>query len=112
MRTLNCSHCGKEFKNSRDEHLDHDHETGLFRAIDCCKCNANDTYIKYPDGYNRKENRKQWCKQNKYMLTEYHKNYKKIYTEKNKEKIAKNNIKYNEKNKEKFYKKYDCGCGD
>ena len=43
---MKCSHCDKEFKNSRDRNLDHDHETGLFRAIVCHRCNVRDFYIR------------------------------------------------------------------
>jgi hypothetical protein len=42
---LNCKHCQvckKEFKNSRDKHMDHDHQTGLFRAFLCRSCNLKD----------------------------------------------------------------------
>ena len=44
IRTLKCSHCNKEFGNSFDRCLDHDHSTGLLRAIVCHKCNACDRY--------------------------------------------------------------------
>ena len=37
--SLNCEKCGKEFKNSRDRHMDHDHKTGKFRNILCNLCN-------------------------------------------------------------------------
>jgi hypothetical protein len=49
-KTLNCQHCNKEFKNKLDRHLDHCHETGLFRKIVCRTCNSNDFYINHPDG--------------------------------------------------------------
>ena len=92
IRTLNCSHCNKDFKNSSDRHLDHDHETGLFRAIVCRGCNIHDRYIKYPEGYDKKK----WFKE---------------YREANKEKLKKYDKLYYEKNKEKYNKKYDCECG-
>tara|TARA_R110000796_G_scaffold197056_1_gene313456 strand:+ start:64 stop:489 length:426 start_codon:yes stop_codon:yes gene_type:complete len=47
MKTMKCGHCNKEFKNSLDRHLDHDHETGLFRKILCCGCNICDSHLKY-----------------------------------------------------------------
>ena len=65
MNTLNCSHCNKEFKNTKNRCLDHDHETGLFRAIICQKCNINDSYIKYPDGWDKKLWHKQYYESNK-----------------------------------------------
>ena len=37
-----CEHCGKEFKNSYDRCMDHDHQTGLFRAFLCRSCNLKD----------------------------------------------------------------------
>tara|TARA_R110002153_G_C13022946_1_gene467738 strand:+ start:39 stop:443 length:405 start_codon:yes stop_codon:yes gene_type:complete len=50
INTMECQHCNKEFINTRDRCLDHDHETGEFRKIVCQTCNANDNYINYPDG--------------------------------------------------------------
>ena len=35
----NCEKCGKEFKSSRQRHMDHCHETGKFRNILCQSCN-------------------------------------------------------------------------
>tara|TARA_R110000796_G_scaffold84049_1_gene183495 strand:+ start:274 stop:573 length:300 start_codon:yes stop_codon:yes gene_type:complete len=43
------------FVTTRERHLDHNHETGAFRAIVCQKCNCCDSYIKYPNGYSKKE---------------------------------------------------------
>jgi hypothetical protein len=60
INTMNCEHCLKEFTSSRDRCLDHCHETGVFRKIVCQKCNINDGYIKYPNGYTeeiRKQNK-------------------------------------------------------
>ena len=37
----NCMICNKEFKNSRDRHLDHDHDTGEIRYICCNFCNSH-----------------------------------------------------------------------
>ena len=92
IRTLKCSHCNKEFKNSKDRCLDHDHETGLFRAIVCQNCNKCDSYIKYPNGYDKKKAKKE-------------------YYEANKEKCKVNQKEYYEKNKEKINKIYNCDCG-
>jgi hypothetical protein len=53
INTMNCQHCNKEFPNSRYRHLDHDHETGMFRKIVCHKCNTKDSYINHPGGYQK-----------------------------------------------------------
>ena len=133
MNTLNCSHCNKEFKKSKDRHLDHNHSTGLFRAIVCQKCNCKDSYINYPEGYDRKIYYKDYSEKNKEKIKGKKKEYKekckekikeynKIYSEKNKEKIKeyyeknKENIaeykkEYYETNKEIINKKYTCDCG-
>ena len=80
-----CEYCYKVFETNRDKCLDHCHITGKFRLILCQKCNVNDSYIKYPDGYDRKE---------------YMKEYIKEYQEKNKDKI-----------KARKKEKYVCECG-
>ena len=74
IRTLNCCACNKEFKNSFDRCLDHNHETGLFRAIVCQNCNNNDSYNKYPDGYDKKKVNKEYREANKEYFREYKKN--------------------------------------
>ena len=38
INTTECNHCGKVFESTRDRHLDHCHETGLFRKIVCRRC--------------------------------------------------------------------------
>ena len=107
IRTLNCSHCNKEFKNSLDRCLDHDHSTGLFRAIVCRGCNIHDRYINYPEGYDNKL----YYKKNKEKIAKK----KKEYGEVNKERIAEAGKIYREKNKEiikeKKNKKITCECG-
>tara|TARA_R110002126_G_scaffold20867_3_gene76355 strand:- start:9 stop:461 length:453 start_codon:yes stop_codon:yes gene_type:complete len=37
--STNCEICDIEYKNSRDRHLDHNHETGEIRNIVCQNCN-------------------------------------------------------------------------
>lgn len=86
INTMNCSHCGKEFKTTRERHLDHDHETGSFRAIVCNGCNTKDNYIRFPDGVP--------------SLKERHK----LSMDKNKHKYIK-------KNKERSTQKNNCACG-
>ena len=122
IRTLNCSYCNKEFKNSFDRCLDHDHITGLFRAIVCRGCNSCDSYIKYPEGYDERKVNKKYREKNKEKIKgknkEYYETNKekiKEYREKNKEQIKEKRKEYYEKNKEiikeKKTKKYDCECG-
>ena len=60
-KTLNCQHCNKEFKNKLDRHLDHNHETGLFRKIVCRSCNNQNFYIKYPNGNSKNRMEKVKC---------------------------------------------------
>ena len=122
IRTLNCCACNKDFKNSLDRCLDHDHETGLLRAIVCQNYNKNDSYIKYPNGYDKKKVKKEYLEQNKEQIREKKKKFyeenkekinkvKKKYYEINKEKLNKQNKEYREVNKEKLNKKYECECG-
>ena len=59
IKTMKCSHCNKEFVSTRDRCLDHNHETGSFRAIVCHKCNTKDSYIKYPNGYDAAKHKTQ-----------------------------------------------------
>ena len=39
-----CEVCNKTYKSSKDRHLDHDHDTGLFRQVLCCACNTRDSW--------------------------------------------------------------------
>jgi len=45
--STNCEICNKEYSSTRDRHLDHCHETGLFRQVLCQNCNAMDNWKKY-----------------------------------------------------------------
>ena len=46
INTHCCDVCSKEFKNSLDRHLDHNHDTGDFRQILCRACNSRDSWIR------------------------------------------------------------------
>ena len=96
INTMNCMWCQKEFKSTRDRHLDHSHETGEFRLIVCNSCNTKDSYITNPNGYSKKE-------------------YKKKYYETNRQKLREIDRKYRQDNKdilkEKAKVKYTCVCG-
>ena len=82
INTFNCSHCHKQFINTKDRCMDHCHITGEFRKIVCQQCNVNDNYINYPDGVPSKKER-----------------------DKKSQKI------YQEKNKDKLQEKFECECG-
>ena len=47
FKQTNCMICLKQFKCSRDRHLDHDHNTGEIRYICCRNCNTNLLREKY-----------------------------------------------------------------
>ena len=98
INTMNCGHCGKVFEKLRDRCMDHCHETGLFRKIVCNRCNAMDSYINYPAGYDRKKYHKEYQVVNREKIKEYAKKYR----ENNKEKIKEKNKKYREKNRDKI----------
>jgi hypothetical protein len=80
LNTMNCQHCGKEFLNSQNRCLDHDHETGLFRKILCQACNNKDCHLRYIPGLTG---------------VEKHKIYKKEWYENNKDKVKETKKKYN-----------------
>ena len=42
IKSTNCNWCNKEYKNSKDRHLDHHHLCGRPRAIICHSCNRKD----------------------------------------------------------------------
>jgi len=44
IKSTNCEVCKKEFKDTYDRCLDHDHQTGLFRQILCRACNTKDSW--------------------------------------------------------------------
>jgi hypothetical protein len=87
IKKTKCEHCCKDFKSTTDRCLDHDHSTGLFRAVVCQSCNVNDTYIKYPNGYDNKEYRKQYREENKEDKKEYDKKYREENRERTKQKV-------------------------
>ena len=107
IKTMNCQHCNKEFKNSSDRCLDHDHDTGMFRKIVCRGCNNCDSYIKYPKGYDAKALQKQYRENNKEEIS----HYANQYYEDNKEKLKQNSIQRYEDNKEEMKRKINCLCG-
>jgi len=55
IKTMQCQHCNREFKNNSDRCMDHVHDTGKFRKIVCRLCNTHDSYIKYPNGYDKQQ---------------------------------------------------------
>jgi hypothetical protein len=90
--------------------MDHDHETGLFRKIVCNRCNVNDTYIKYPNGFteqDRKEYHQEYYQANKEQIKEQIKEYNQKNKEQRQEYYQKNKQKISEREKEKI----ECDCG-
>ena len=78
MNTMKCQYCNKEFKNSQQRCLDHDHETGNFRKILCKACNVRDSHLKYPPHYSHEDKQREHIK--KYQSLHIDK-YKKYYSE-------------------------------
>ena len=46
INTTECNACNATFKNSKDRHLDHSHETGEYRNVLCHSCNTMDNWKK------------------------------------------------------------------
>ena len=44
--STNCACCNKVYNDRRDKCLDHNHETGCFRAFLCRGCNSFDRHLK------------------------------------------------------------------
>jgi len=44
--STHCELCNKEFKNSLDRQMEHNHETSEFRNIVCCSCNHRKIDVK------------------------------------------------------------------
>lgn len=105
IKTMNCNNCGIEFINTKNRHLDHNHETGAFRAIVCCSCNINDSYINYPNGKpTKKQINKKYYEKHKEKLLQSQKQY----NIDNKEKVKLSKKKSYEANKKKIV--CECGC--
>ena len=126
IKTMNCGHCNKEFKNTTNRCMDHNHETGRFRKIVCRECNINDRYIKYPNGYDGKVYSQQYYQDNKKEKLQYQQQYRKDnieqikqkekqYREYNKEELKQKKNQYYQHNKEelkqKRMQKITCLCG-
>jgi hypothetical protein len=107
IKKTKCEHCSKDFKSTKDRCLDHDHSTGLFRAVVCQSCNTWDVYIRYPNGYDNKEYRKQYREKNRERKKQYYKDNKEYILEHNKKNYHSNKEKISEQRKQTVI----CECG-
>jgi len=114
VKTTECQHCQTEFTEKNWRCMDHDHATGLFRKIVCNRCNNQDIYIRYPNGFteqDRKERDKEYRRTNKDTIKEHNKEY----LQANKERIKEQKKEYYQKNKQKKSEqrsqKIECECG-
>jgi len=99
IKTMECQHCQTEFTKNNKRCLDHDHTTGLFRMIVCNRCNNQDIYIRFPNGFteqDRKEYHQEYRRANKQKISEQ----KKAYYQENKEQRKEYSQEYYQANKE------------
>tara|TARA_R110000803_G_scaffold200964_1_gene265601 strand:- start:344 stop:856 length:513 start_codon:yes stop_codon:yes gene_type:complete len=111
INTTVCNHCNKEFKNTKDRCMDHDHSTGLFRKIVCRACNVGDSYIKYPNGYDPKIYYQNHLEQFGEKQKKYRNTHKEQINESQKIYYQKNKDRRNNETKEWSKIKVTCGCG-
>jgi len=129
IKTTECQHCQIEFTEKNKRCLDHDHTTGLFRKIVCNRCNNQDIYIRFPNGFteqDRKEYQQEYYQANKERIKERDKEYyqankerikerDKEYYQANKERIKEYKKEHYQTNKERIKErikeKIECECG-
>ena len=99
IKTTECQHCKTEFTEKNKRCLDHDHATGLFRKIVCNRCNNQDIYIRFPNGFTEQDRKEYWQE----------------YYQKNKQKKIEQSQEYYQKNKQRILEqekqKIECDCG-